>query len=238
MVASSKKTNDEWGIPGYEFVKYNAHFRDKPTVYSIPKPPDKEKTRDFISMLQRQKKNIPGPIYETGLNIAQPGKFFIPKGKGTFFDEIIKKAKFTPGIGKYDIAKKAKILGNYKSTQEGGGSVDEAKAIGMATPAPYNAIDLDIIKHKTFALKISKPKLGPGENKLVKNNDPNPHTYKKEESYDKTQGQVIRYGIPKGAKQSFTDSIMKSTKINPGVGKYDITKADRVITLGARKSYR
>lgn len=53
MVAASKKTNDEWGIQGYEFVKYNAHFRDKPTVYSIAKPPDKDKPRDYISMLQK-----------------------------------------------------------------------------------------------------------------------------------------------------------------------------------------
>ncbi len=48
MVASSKKTNDEWGVEGYEYVKYNAHF-DKPTVFSISK--DSGKPRDYISML-------------------------------------------------------------------------------------------------------------------------------------------------------------------------------------------
>lgn len=160
MVASSKKTNDEWGIKGYEFVKYNALYRDKPTVYSITKPPDKDKPRDYISMLQKQKKLIPGPIYNVDYNIATPGKFFIPKEKGkTYFENVINSAKKTPGVGKYDVTgPKQKVLGNYRSTHEGGGFSDEARAIGMSTPSHYPAIDMDKIRNKTLATKIYKPK--------------------------------------------------------------------------------
>jgi hypothetical protein len=37
---------------------------------------------------------------------------------------------------------------------------------------------------------------------------------------------------------TFTDYEIKKTKIVPGIGKYDITKADKVITLGARRGYK
>jgi hypothetical protein len=38
---------------------------------------------------------------------------------------------------------------------------------------------------------------------------------------------------------SFTDYEIKKTKINPGIGKYDVTKAyEKVFTLGARKGYK
>ena len=74
--------------------------------------------------------------------------------------------------------------------------------------------------------------------KAVKDNSPNPHTYSKEVAYDKTQRTNIQYGIPKGNKQSFTDFEIKKTKIVPGVGKYNIEKADKVITLGARRGYK
>ena len=240
MVASSKKTNDEWGIKGYEFVKYNALYRDKPTVYSITKPPDKDKPRDYISMLQKQKKLIPGPIYEVGLNISKPGKFFIPKEKGkTYFEAVVNNAKKTPGVGKYDVTgPKIKVHGNYTTKQEGGGFSDEAKAIGMSSPSHYPAIDMDKMRSRTLATKIYKPKGGPGDNRIVKENSPNPHTYRKEDAFDKTQSTNIKYGIPKGPKKSFTDAVVKQAAKVPGIGKYDITKADKVITLGARKGYR
>ena len=49
MVNSTKKTNDEWGVKGYEYSKYNSHL-DKPTVFSIAKETP-GKPRDYISML-------------------------------------------------------------------------------------------------------------------------------------------------------------------------------------------
>jgi len=50
MVKSSKKTNDEWGIAGYNYSSFNAHL-DKPTVFSIAKETPGKPPRDYISML-------------------------------------------------------------------------------------------------------------------------------------------------------------------------------------------
>lgn len=105
----------------------------------------------------------------------------------------------------------------------------------MNTPSHYNSIDLDRVKNRTLSYRIQKPVDKPKEGK---NNSPGPHTYKWEENFDKTQGTVIRYGIPSGKKQSFTDYEIKKTKIVPGVGKYNITTADKIITLGARRGYK
>ena len=103
MVKSSKKCNDEFGIKGYDYSTFNAHL-DKPTIFSIAKETP-GKPRDYISMLQKQKKLIPGPIYEVGGDLAKGGKFFIPKGKTpTYFVAVINEAKKYPGVGKYNIA--------------------------------------------------------------------------------------------------------------------------------------
>jgi hypothetical protein len=58
MVNSAKKGNDGFGIEGYEFIKYNPHLY-KSTVFTIPK--DNGKPRDYVSLLQNDKKKIPGP---------------------------------------------------------------------------------------------------------------------------------------------------------------------------------
>lgn len=104
MVKSSKKVNDEWGIPGYDYSTFNAHL-DKPTVFSIAKETPGKPPRDYISMLQKQKKLIPGPIYNVGGELGKGGKFFIPKGKvPTYFEGVINESKKSPGVGKYNIA--------------------------------------------------------------------------------------------------------------------------------------
>ena len=103
MVKSSKKTNDEFGIPGYSYAKYNAHL-DKPAVFSISKD-DGKLPRDYISMLQRQKKTIPGPIYDVAPPFANKGKFYIAKGnEPTFFGQVQNESKKKPGVGRYNIA--------------------------------------------------------------------------------------------------------------------------------------
>lgn len=108
----------------------------------------------------------------------------------------------------------------------------------MSTPSHYNAVDLNLIKSRTIQWKIQKPKDAKPDNKIQKNNSPSPFSYNRENSIDKTQRTNISYGIPKEKKQTFTDFEIKKTKIVPGIGKYDITKADKVVTLGARRGYK
>ena len=113
MINSSKKVNDNWGLEGYTQKTFNAYL-DKPTVYSVPKVSDKG-PRDEISMLQKQKKLIPGPIYDVGLTLGKNGKFFIPKGNTpSFFTKVMKDAEKVPGVGKYNPKEyKYKVFGNY-----------------------------------------------------------------------------------------------------------------------------
>ena len=189
MINSSKKVNDNWGVDGYTYKTFNSYL-DKPTVFSIPKESDKG-PRDYISMLQKQKKLIPGPEkYDVGQNLGKNGKFFIPKGNSpSFFTQVQKKAKETPGVGQYKPTEfKYKVLGNYTQKLEGGGYIDEAIVHGKSTPSHYPAIKLDIIKNRTYATKIHKPNPKDKDGgKVQKNNSPSPHSYKFEDSYDKTQ---------------------------------------------------
>ena len=140
-------------------------------------------------MLQKSKKLIPGPIYDVGLTLGKNGKFFIPKGNTpSYFTQIVKTADKTPGVGKYNPNEfKYKVFGSYTQKTEGGGYIDEAVVKGQSSPSHYQAINLDLIKDRTYATKIHKPNKKDQEGgKISKNNSPSPHSYKFEEAYDKT----------------------------------------------------
>lgn len=100
MVNSSKKCSDNWGMEGYEYSRpLHPNFPEKPTNYNKPFgysiTKDSGKPQDFISVLQKNKKNIPAPnSYKfesemfSGL-IGKGGRFFIPKGNTpTYFTKI------------------------------------------------------------------------------------------------------------------------------------------------------
>uniref|UniRef100_A0A7S3CNR6 Uncharacterized protein n=1 Tax=Strombidium rassoulzadegani TaxID=1082188 RepID=A0A7S3CNR6_9SPIT len=236
MVQSSKKVNDEFGVKGYEHIKYNPHL-DKPTVYSIAK--DSGKPKDYISILQKEKKLIPGPQYELGSQMGSKPKFFISKGNTpNFIGDVINQAKKTPGIGQYKTeGTKPKILGNYLQKSEGGGLTDDAIFRAMQTPPHYNPIELEKIKQRTSKWKIIKP-TAKDDKKLVKDNSPSPHTYRQAEAKDRIKESPIKYGFSKSPKKSFTDFEIKKSKGVPGIGHYDIKKSDAVITIGARRNQR
>lgn len=79
MVSARNKVKEDSGVKGYDFIKYNPHL-DKARAAGIYKDLT-GKPRDFISMVQKDKKGIPGPThYKTETDIAKGGKFFIPKG--------------------------------------------------------------------------------------------------------------------------------------------------------------
>lgn len=210
MVNASKKCSDNWGVEGYEYGRpLHPNFPEKPTSYNKPNScvihKQSTKPQDYFSILQKNKKNIPGPgQYKfdsemfSGL-IGKGGKFFVPKGKtNTYFTQIQEDGKKrAPGVGAYfkepeTEKQRSKILGCYKSTQEGGGYVDEATAKGMDTPSHFNPIELDKIKNRTFAYRIVKPSAKEEEQKKpVKTNDPSPHTYKTDEAKEKFSPRIV-----------------------------------------------
>ena len=72
---------------------------------------------------------MPGPgSYDAGPKFgAVNNKFFIAKGKNVnFYEDIVKRAKKTPGVGEYQFKKKERIAGFYSGGKAGGSFVDNA----------------------------------------------------------------------------------------------------------------
>ena len=235
VVDGTMNTSGDWGIKGYYMPGVITNF-DKPTVFSIPKPSDKK--RDFISLIQKDKKGIPGPIYNVGLSMLDgnknKGKFAQGKYQ-SFFADIMDEGKKKPGVGKYEQGGlKRKIHGCFNLKDLKGGVVEEAVFKGMQTPGHYPATDFKIYKPRDIFTKIYKPvdRKEPPKSQL------SPVTYRANEAYYSTQYRKKNIVICKNAKSAFIDMEIKRTKNYPGVGKYDITKSDNVVTLGLRRSYK
>jgi hypothetical protein len=90
-------------------------------------------------------------------------------------------------------------------------------------------------------MKFYKPSEKEEEKKkIISNKGPSPTSYKVEESY-KAQSKYyssIRFSLGKSQRITLTDWTAKKKEYLPGVGKYDITKADNLLTQGANKSYK
>lgn len=65
--------------------------------------------------------------------------------------------KSLPGVGKYNIATKNKILGTYTQKSTGGTFTDDALFKGFSVPAPYSVIDMDKYKNRSPKTRIYKP---------------------------------------------------------------------------------
>lgn len=74
---------------------------------------------------------------------------------------------------------------------------------------------------------------------MERSNSPSPHTYKVQEKLFKMSQYTTpnNYSMPKAKKMTFLDNVQKREKQLPGVGKYDLAKADSVHTLGLRRSF-
>lgn len=69
VVASANRNSDDWGIEGYQFIKFNPFILPKNPGFKIVKSRQRDIMGEFIKHL----KNVPGPSqYETGGN-------FLPK---------------------------------------------------------------------------------------------------------------------------------------------------------------
>lgn len=97
MILSQNKGNDDWGIKGYSFRKFNP-FMDKPPNFKIIK----SKTRDLMADLIKHKKDFPGPKYETAGNMLMKQKISIYKlPRITALAEEQKRHEKDPAPGQY-----------------------------------------------------------------------------------------------------------------------------------------
>lgn len=119
---------------------------DKPSTFNIVKPNRPRFDYKF--------KQGPGPIYDVMMDLSKtsPTKPNAPTFKVTksqvpnFIDQQVKLAKNSPGVGKYDMIKQGKVLGNYKIDSAKSAFFDEATARGMDTPSHYNSVDIEKFK--------------------------------------------------------------------------------------------
>ena len=162
------------------------------------------------------------------------------KGKiPSYFEDVINQAKKTPGVGKYELIKKQKILGNYTYATQGGGFTDAAVYQGQQSPSHYPAVDQNLIKDRTLSYKIT-PFKGDKEalHKFKKNDSPSPLSYRADEAYKSSQPNARNYSISKGKKTNFAENESNRKKLVPGVGKYDVGRADKIITSGLSKGWK
>ena len=162
------------------------------------------------------------------------------KGKiPSYFEDVVNNAKKTPGVGKYELIGKKKIMGNYTYATVGGGFTDSAVFQGQQSPSHYPTIDMNTVKNRVLSTKIT-PFKGDKEAmyKFKKNDSPSPFSYRNFDSFKSTQPYSKNYTISKTKKNNFADEESGRKKYIPGVGKYDVVKADRVITLGASRGWK
>ena len=165
------------------------------------------------------------------------------KGKSpSYFTQIQDTGKKLPGVGKYDIMnlKKKKVQGSYTKKEVGGGIFDAA--VAAATPDFKDPVDMNkVYKSRIPSAIIFKEHAVTDLVKESKNKikSPSPVTYKKEASYDSTQSpRVVQHAFVKTVRKNFVEEQNHKKKNFPGVGKYDTTKADKMITIGARKGWK
>ena len=74
--------------------------------------------------------------------------------------------------------------------------------------------------------------------KIMKDNSVSPSTYKLENKYKgmSQYGKIMDFSISKAPKLNFIEMATKRKKYVPGVGTYHTEKADKIITLGVRRS--
>lgn len=109
IVKSNKKSNDDWGVKGYNIPKFNCEL-DKALNYSFAKG----KNKNFIDQETKSKAFVPPAIYNVeGSWIKKSGCSFIKRDRPLFITEQIRLSK-NPPVGSYDIDKKQRIVGAAK----------------------------------------------------------------------------------------------------------------------------
>ncbi len=116
------------------------------------------------------------------------------------------------------------------------GIQNQAEFQGLQTPPHYNAIKLDTIKTRMpiYSQQSKVVRFKP----LEKDDSPSPTTYVKNDtrlSYRQTSPKVA-FSLEKD--KNYMDTHLRAKNFVPGPNSYDINRARKFITLGARSSYK
>eukprot|EP00347_Sterkiella_histriomuscorum_P002618 403367446 len=239
VVKAYKRNKNVWGIDGYDFPTFNAHF-DKVRTNKIVN----NQKKNFIDDYVKSKSMVPAPAeYNTSGSLINPKKNSgLSKGKRiTLIDEIIKDSEknIKPGPGTYEDKTKIKYMGAFNlKDQKSLYFIDEANCKSFESPGYYDA-KYDSVQEKTLATKIIAPKGKIGERFILnKNNSPSPVTYDTDKSYKETQLQKAKFFISKSKIIKYTDEAAKQKNYVPGVGLYNPDSALNKISKGLSQRKR
>ena len=113
--------------------------------------------------------------------------------------------------------------------------------MGQSTPPHYNSIDLDKFKTTSpkYDWKISKTvRISPLKKTPAFKPEVSPMSYKAIEGKRYVNHSQPRYSYPKEKGKSFIEKSQKDKAFVPAPNSYDIDKAKKIVTLGARRGYK
>ena len=114
--------------------------------------------------------------------------------------------------------------------------------MGQSTPPHYNSIDLDKFKTSSpkYDWKISKTvRISPLKKTPASKPEVSPNSYRADVALkNKIHTSEPRYSYPKEKGRSFIQKYQKDKAFVPAPNSYDIDRAKKYITLGARRGYK
>ena len=121
----------------------------------------------------------------------------------------------------------------FCSKEERSGIVGEARYQGMSPPSHYNAINLNVIKSKAPSARLKTETI---RFKPDKRTDMSPTLYKPSEKLTKPKNP--NYSLEKSPLRNFISRHTNAKNFVPSPVQYNPDKADKIITLGARRGYK
>lgn len=108
--------------------------------------------------------------------------------------------------------------------------------MSQQTPSFYKTTELQTYKPRSpvWTQQSKVPRVQPLKDSGV----PSVHHYKPNDMIKSERTQTTRILFDKEKKESMINKLAARKTFVPGPGKYDITKADQRITIGARRSYK
>lgn len=112
---------------------------------------------------------------------------------------MIRAEKHKIGVGKYTNSDKKpnRVLGSYTQNEKNIGMLSEATYRGSISPSYYDPVPFDKFKTKYRTARIYKPKTDKPDNRLKKDDKPNPHSYKPEEGLKLTTRKAKNFQFSK-----------------------------------------
>ena len=124
----------------------------------------------------------------------------------------------------------------YNRKEDKIGLFTEATYRGKQSPSFYNTVRFDLYKQKAPIVDFKTTKLVRFQPPVK--TDLSPTSYKADVSAHKFATSNPNYSQPKEKAKSFINQYIKKKQFVPPPNAYKIEKADKFITIGARKSYK